>query len=139
MPLTSQSRGTRAKHCTGCAGPSISGTRTIRGLQRIPGGITCAQTRISTASLKTSRKGFAAFSSRGNACWYRFRARRNSFHAARYLRTLLFSGAGENLVDDLGVFLHLILVAREHPYEDPVVCLDALESRPERSSDALLF
>jgi len=40
---------------------------------------------------------------------------------------------------DLRVFFHFVLVAREHPDKYAVVCLDALESSPERSRYALVF
>src|SRR5690242_14092845 len=42
-------------------------------------------------------------------------------------------------MNDLGVLLHLIFIAREHADKDSVVRLEASESSPECSRHALLF
>ena len=52
-PLTSPSKATPAKPCTGCAAPSISATRTIPGSRKTRPGTTCAPTPTSSASSRT--------------------------------------------------------------------------------------
>ena len=47
--LTSPSKATPARRCTGCAAPSISATRTIPGSRRIRPGTICAPTPTSSA------------------------------------------------------------------------------------------